>query len=88
VLISLARAYLYCLHMQLPAFPPFPNAHIDDMEQNVNTVRTTADGDHDDLGGMIPENINTLVRRLYRHLDYRTFQEHHFLHICKTLIFQ
>ena len=50
--------------MQLPAFPPFPSAHIDDMEQNVNTVRTTADSDHDDLGGMIPENIPAHVWRL------------------------
>ena len=64
MLINLAYAYLYYLHMQLPAFPPFPSAHIDDMEQNVNTVRTTADSDHDDLGGMIPENIPAHVWRL------------------------
>ena len=64
MLINLARAYLYCLHMQLPAFPPFPSAHIDDMEQNVNTVRTIAGERHDDLGGMIPENIPAHVWRL------------------------
>ena len=64
MLINLAYAYLYYLHMQLPAFPPFPSAHIDDMEQNVNTARTTADSDHDDLCGMIPENIPAHVRRL------------------------
>ena len=50
--------------MQLPAFPPFPSAHIDDMEQNVNTVRTIAGERHDDLGGMIPENIPAHVWRL------------------------
>ena len=49
--------------MQLLAFPPFPNAHIDDMEQNVNTARTTADGDYDDLCRMIPENIPAHVWR-------------------------
>ena len=64
MLINLAYAYLYYLHMQLPAFPPFPSAHIDDMEQNVNTSKTTADSDHDDLGGMIPENIPAHVWRL------------------------
>ena len=47
--------------MQIPAIPPFQNAHIDDMEQNTNTARTTVDERHDDLGGMIPENINPSV---------------------------
>jgi hypothetical protein len=52
--------------MQLLAFPPFQNAHIDDMEQNTNTAMMTADGAYDDIGGMIPENIPALVQRLYR----------------------
>tara|TARA_R100000908_G_C3696177_1_gene108505 strand:+ start:23 stop:187 length:165 start_codon:yes stop_codon:yes gene_type:complete len=50
-----------------PLFRRFPVAemrHMDDMEQNMNTAMTITDGDHDDLGGMIPENIHALVRRL------------------------
>ena len=57
MLINLARAYFYYLHMQLLAFPPFPSAHTDDMEQNVNIARTITEERHDDLGRIIPENI-------------------------------
>ena len=49
--------------MQLLAFPPFPSAHIDDMEQNMNTARTTVDERHDDLCTIIPENIPAHVWR-------------------------
>ena len=49
--------------MQSLAFPPFPSAHIDDMEQNVNTARMTVDERYDDLCGMIPENIPAYVWR-------------------------
>ena len=64
MLINLAYAYLYCLHMQSLAFPQFISAHIDDMEQNVNTARMIADSDYDDLDRMIPEKINPSMWRL------------------------
>jgi len=38
--------------------------HSDDMEQNKNTAMTITDSAHDDLGGMIPENIPAPVWRL------------------------
>ena len=38
--------------------------HSDDTEQNMNTAMMTADSAHDDIGGMIPENIHAPVRRL------------------------
>jgi hypothetical protein len=34
------------------------------LEQNKNTAMMTTDKRHDDLGGMLPENIDAHVRRL------------------------
>ena len=74
--------------MQLPAFPPFPSAHIDDMEQNMNTAMMIADGDYDDICTIIPENTHAHVWRLQAIWEHEQNKNIHFLHICKTFINQ
>ena len=74
--------------MQFLAFPPFPSAHIDDIEQNMNTTRTITDEPYDDLGRMIPENTNAHVWRLQAIWEHEQNKNIHFLHICKIVINQ
>ena len=58
------------------------------MEQNMNTARTITHGDHDDLGGMIPENIHALVRRSMAIWEHEQNKNIYILHLCKIVIYQ
>lgn len=58
------------------------------MEQNKNTAMTITDSAHDDLGGMIPENIHAPVRRSMAIWEHEQNKNIYILHLCKIVRYQ
>jgi len=69
VLINLARPCSYVFEHAIRRYSAVSRslkcATQTTLEQNMNTAMMTAGSAHDDLGGMIPENIPALVWRLW-----------------------